>query len=199
MRRLPVKRFFKSIIALLGPKKGKRVALEMILESYELPGVDWQSEAPLVFRRGALEERDEISKRARRKRCISVWKQFNQLDTSRQVLIKLGPWASAEDAESRVTSFHRRMVLGIQKIEANVEVELGLDVGSKDFDQSQVVDYTVNRGKNGNRKFRDVADSVDETYFTVSCISDGDEWTWDEVCTIASLQREKTLRRRENM
>jgi len=193
MRRLPVKRFLRSIFALLGSKKGKRVALEMILESYELPGADWQSEAPIILRRGALEERDEISKRARRKRCISVWKQFNQLGTSRQVLIKLGPWASVEDAKSRVASFHRRMVLGIQNIEANVEVEPQLVFSSRDLDQSQVVDYTIHRGKKGNQKFRDVAVNVDEQYFTVSCISDDDEWTWDEVMAIVLLQREKIV------
>ena len=197
MSRSRVTRVIQLTFAQMGLKRGKRACVALLLESSELPGAAWKSHSPITTRSGALGGHDAIAKRARKQRRAAAWKDFAQLHSSRKVKIKVWPLASFADAESRVASFYRVMREQLQENDKTVEVPLGPDYDSNRCDQAQGFAYMFDPGKGKNQTFRILISRVDETIFSVSCSSDGDGWTWDEVFAIASLQRARILTRRE--
>lgn len=198
MARSRVTYVIQLTFAQMGLKRGKRACVAMLLESSELPGADWRSNSPITVRSGSVGWHDAIAKRARDQRLATAWKHFDQLHSSRKVKLRVGLLASTADAELRIATFYRLMFEQLQENQKTVEVPLGPDYDSIRSDQLQGFSYTLAPGSDRNQTFRIFMGRVDEIVFSVQCWSDRDEWTWDDVFALASLQRAKILRRREN-
>ena len=197
MGRSQLARFVQLLIAQMGPKRSRHVPLAMLLESYELPGSDWKSRPPITVRPFVVGGHDSVAERARKSGCVAAWKTFDNLGSTRRVKIQVGPLASIEDAKLRTASFRDKMLEGVIRNGRTVEIPLGSDFKSNRFDQLEGFAYAFSRGKGGVERFLIVAGRVDEIVYSVACSSD-DEWTWDEVFAIASLQHERIVKIRES-
>jgi len=177
----------------MGSKHGRHLPLAMLLEPYEMIGTDWRSRPAITVRPFVVGGHDAVAKRARKCGCVAAWKTFDDLQSSRRVKIQVGPLASIEDAKLRIASFRDKMREGVEANERAIEVPLGPDYESNRFDQVEGFAYSFNRSEDRVESFLIVAGRVEEIVYSVACSSEDDEWTWEGVLAVASLQREKIM------
>jgi len=181
----------RLVLAHMGPKQGKKESTALLLTSEELPGSSWKRSSVQTLRTGVIGQGDEITNRAKEQGAISSWGFYEDKQSSRSVLIKVGPLASVADAVERVYDFEARMLKRLKVIPgaSNVVVQkLTLDSIPR---QLVGIEYKMTTGAARNRNFKDLCLNEDEFIFSLTCSGAKEVWTWDEVVELARLQKVK--------
>lgn len=186
---------FNVAYAQFGIKRDKNETIAFLLEPAEFPDGGWKRESTHTMRSGVIGDVDEIAVRARKSGCISAWGYFKQPQSTRRVLIKVGPLDSGVDARSKVSTFEDRMTVHLSRMDSVGAIFARHDLQVPEGASNVGIEYVVIKGRAKGRNFKDLCGCVGKIYYSVSCYGLADGWTWDDVLEIARLQRGRIIGR----
>jgi hypothetical protein len=186
----------KYKLAQLGRKAGSSVSLAMLLSVDELPTTGWTVKSEATMRPGSMSKSSEIELRAREIGSIDAHRIFRSTDNARTLTVRVVPMASIEDASEWVASRQERLInLAVDpfygsKPQLVTEIQLP-EFGVVGGMTSILSDVALPRPGYVKEVFGFVAHIA----FVVRCVSESDDWTWDEVLEVATLEGRKIRER----
>lgn len=162
----------------------------MLLLPSELPGNGWNLKTERSWRVGKDDQRDAASLRARKSGAFAVIRTFEQVGTSRGVVLKAIPMVSPEDAQLVPPESNMTFMTAPRShtvIEAERSIDLDLDLGLSNM---KATELTVTESpKVATYKF--VVGTVDRVRAAMCCSGFDEGWTWPEIQVVTTAQVRK--------
>lgn len=178
-------RFVLAQIATIS--RGGAGSMSMLLSIEDLPGAGWRQIDERRWRIGVSSEGSEWMERARRARCVTVWRSFEQVGAGRWLWTQASPLVNEADAEASlmVLQAHRLSNLRAQvRVVEEGEVEpLPISHASKVVAFRQT---TIGRGGEGIALY--LAWAYRHVMSVLACSGTKGSWTWEDAVNLASIQ-----------
>jgi hypothetical protein len=179
-------RFVLAQIATTASRDGSG-SMSMLLSVDDLPGAGWRQIDERRWRVGVSSERAEWAERARRARCVTVWRSFEQVGAGRWLWTQASPLVSEADAEASL------IVLQAHKLKnprAQVRVvEEGQVEPPAISRASKVLAFrqtTIGRDEEGIALY--LAWAYRHVMSVLACSGTKGSWTWEDAVNLASIQ-----------
>jgi hypothetical protein len=160
----------------------------MVLSTSELPGVGWKQRTQHSWRIGSSRIINEEARRAYEQGLFAALRSF-RLSNVRELDLEVVPYSSVDDARSMIPKLWRNRTPYPNSL--TVAEEQIID-GRK---VPEISDPWLLEQRSAGiaTVVRVIIGRVDHVVLSVGCIALRDDWPWDEVEVLASLQGKKVL------
>jgi hypothetical protein len=183
-------RGIEVLIAGLGRKPGKQIALGMLLDIRNLPGDEWQVVKERSWRTGVVGKSTDRSRRAREIRSISVERMFHRGVPLGTITLGIYPYASIADAQSAVRD-SRVDLMGYRPMNAKVTSEATIeDLRMSGIDNPWALEQHIEE-RSGSGLRRLTRGNVDRFVVGLGSFAHGQGWAWEDLIPVVAAQGEK--------
>lgn len=181
-------------VAGFGRWEERRLALDLALQTSELPGTEWWMADQRVLRTAttmrARPEDGAVFERARRSGGFSVTRLFTQREPYRALMCRVAKYASSQDAEFVVEQTQKLMALNPTSARGVIEFSAQrtmTNIVVPGVDGYQAVELDAN-GPQGLEAISQLSANVGSIYFMVRGVSRGESHSWEDVLAVCDLQ-----------
>ncbi|MGA2970880.1 MAG: hypothetical protein ABSE75_13880 [Acidimicrobiales bacterium] len=180
-------------LAQLGTTKGRSITLQFLLSLDQLPGSGWSIERDVFLRAGVIRPISKQESRARKVGSVWAIRSFFSVSTSRWLVTRLLPLASENDVLPWIAAWQDRLT-NRDSMFYLTESTMVTGVQLPEFGVTHGVESVLAPIKSHpSRVVKEVAGHVGNVVFVMRCMSLSDEWSWDDVLSLASLQGTRIL------
>ena len=162
-------------------------SMSMLLSVEDLPGAGWRQLDERRWRVGVWSEGSEWAERARRARCVTAWRSFEQVGAGRWLWTQASPLVSEADAEASLVRLQAHM---LRNLRAQVKVVEEGEVEPPSISRAgKVVAFrqtTIGRDGEGIALY--LAWAYRHVMSVVACSGTRGSWAWEDVVKLASVQ-----------
>ena len=183
----------RDLVSRIGVKRGKSKPLSMILRIEDLPGKDRRETSVETYRTGAVERPVLSTFRTKRSRAITASGFYRNRTNAYNILIKLSPLESLDEARLREASYVERMLVRLSQVKGASLVKIVEDFPDSPKSYGPGIEYEIEKGFAKGKNFKDIFLREGTVVFTVSCSAPNNGWSWYEVLKIVESQRSKII------
>lgn len=161
-------------------------SMSMLLSVEDLPNAGWRQIDERRWRVGVLSKGAEWAERARRARCVTAWRSFEQVGAGRWLWIQASQLVSEADAEALVVLQVNRL----RNLRAQVRVVEESEVEPPAISRaSKVVAFRQTAiGRDGESIALYLAWASRHVMSVLACSGTKGSWTWEDAAKLASIQ-----------
>lgn len=182
-------RRIQFVTAQLGRKPGKHLALAHLLDAGDLPDDTWRVIDERTWRTGEIGPAAPWAERARLAGSVTAWRSFRSKTAAKWTWIQVAQLASAEDAETALTSIGGRRLANLR---ARVRLVSETAVPMEPFAGASAVWALEQRtdGPGGPGVSLMLAAAIGD-WLTAMGLAGSPEWDWHSAVRLATLQAER--------
>jgi hypothetical protein len=162
-------------------------SMSVLVSVEDLPDAGWRQIDERRWRFGILSEGAEWAERARRARCVTAWRSFEQVGAGRWLWTQASPLVSEADAEASLIVFP---VNRLRNIRAQVSVVEEGEVKPPAISRANKVmafrQTTIGRDGEGIALY--LAWTSRHVMSVLACSGTKGSWTWEDAAKLATIQ-----------
>lgn len=162
-------------------------SMSMLLSVEDLPDAGWRQIDERRWRVGGLSKGADWAERARRARCVTAWRSFEQVGAGRWLWTQASPLVSEADAEGSLVALQ---VNRLRNLRAQVTVVEESEVEPPAISRAnKVVAFRQTTiGRDGESIALYLAWASRHVMSVLACSGTKGSWTWEDAAKLASIQ-----------